>query len=130
MSYNTMNYTEQGGEKTVIGGTMEIKSGATIEVKEGANVIGLSAPSAITAATAEALGGVKASARAEETDTVEVKIGANNKLYVPSYPTVPEDAVADNQAASTAIDHAALLVDFNALLTKLKAAGIMTADGT
>ena len=35
MSYNTKNYTEQGGEKTVIGGTLEIK--------EGASVTGLSA---------------------------------------------------------------------------------------
>lgn len=30
MSYNTKNYTEQGGEKTVIGGTLEIKDGAQI----------------------------------------------------------------------------------------------------
>lgn len=29
MSYNSKNYTEQGGEKTVIGGTLEIKEGAT-----------------------------------------------------------------------------------------------------
>ena len=33
MSYNTKNYTEQGGEKTVIGGTLEIA--------EGGKVIGL-----------------------------------------------------------------------------------------
>ena len=30
MSYNTKNYTEQGGEKTVIGGTLEIKEGASV----------------------------------------------------------------------------------------------------
>lgn len=30
MSYTTKNYTEQGGEKTVIGGTLEIKEGATV----------------------------------------------------------------------------------------------------
>jgi hypothetical protein len=30
MSYNTKNYTEQGGEKTVIGGTLEITDGAQI----------------------------------------------------------------------------------------------------
>ena len=28
--YTTKNYTEQGGEKTVIGGILEIKSGATV----------------------------------------------------------------------------------------------------
>lgn len=70
MSYNTKNYTEQGGEKTVIGGVLEIK--------EGASVTGLS--------------------------------------------------VAENQADSIATDVAGLVTDFNALLAKLKAAGLMEAD--
>ena len=74
MSYNTKNYTEQGGEKTVIGGTLEIK--------EGASVTGL--PSNFTPAA--------------------------------------------HQTASTASDVAGLLADFNALLAKLKTAGIMAAD--
>lgn len=30
MSYNTKNYTEQGGEKTVNGGTLEILEGASV----------------------------------------------------------------------------------------------------
>lgn len=30
MSYNIKNYTEQGGETTVIGGTLEIKEGASL----------------------------------------------------------------------------------------------------
>ena len=30
MDYNTKNYTEQGGDKTVIAGTLEIKEGATV----------------------------------------------------------------------------------------------------
>ena len=74
MSYNAKNYTEQGGEKTVIGGTLEIK--------EGASVTGL--PSS----------------------------------FMP----------AANQADSTAVDAAGLVTDFNALLAKLKAAGIMAAE--
>jgi len=74
MTYNAKNYTEQGGEKTVIGGTLEIK--------EAASVTGLSS------------------------------------LFTP----------ADNQAASTAEDITGLLADFNALLAKLKAAGLMLAD--
>ena len=44
MSYNAKNYTEQGGEKTVIGGTLEIL--------EGASVTGL--PSSFTAAENQA----------------------------------------------------------------------------
>ena len=30
MSYNVKNYTEPGGETTVIGGTLEIKEGASV----------------------------------------------------------------------------------------------------
>jgi len=74
MSYNTKNYTEQGGGKTVIGGTLEIK--------EGASVTGL--PSDFTPAAV--------------------------------------------QADSTATDAAGLVTDFNALLAKLKAAGLMASE--
>ena len=70
MSYNTKNYMEQGGEKLLIGGTLEIL--------EGASVTGL--------------------------------------------------PIAENQADSTATDVAGLVTDFNALLVKLKAAGLMEAD--
>lgn len=68
--YNAKNYTEQGGEKTVIGGTLEIL--------EGASVTGL--------------------------------------------------PIAENQADSAATDATGLVTDFNALLAKLKAAGLMAAD--
>ena len=117
MSYNTKNYTEQGGEKTVIGGTLEIK--------EGASVTGLTSTAA--PASESALGGVKAAAKGEG-DTVPAKIGEDGILYVPTYPTVPEIPVAENQADSTATTVEGLLLDFNALLSKIKAAGIMAAD--
>ena len=71
MSYNPKNYTEQGGEKTVIGGILEVSG--TIQNGTGARLIA-------------------------------------------------------NQVASTATDVAGLKTDFNALLTKLKAAGLMVAD--
>ena len=73
MEYNAKNYMAQGGDRLVIGGTLEIK--------EGASVTGL--PSAtVAAATETSLGGVLAVAKAE-TDTVEAKIGEDHKLYVP-----------------------------------------------
>jgi len=118
MSYNAKNYTEQGGEKTVIGGTLEIL--------EGASVTGLSSAS-VSIATETTLGGIKAATKTE-TDIVPAKIGADGILYVPTYPTVPEIPVAENQAASVASDITGLLTDFNALLAKLKAAGLMTPD--
>jgi len=74
MSYNTKNYTEQGGDKTVIGGTLEIK--------QGASVTGL--PSSFTP--------------------------------------------AENQSDSTATTIAGLVADFNELLSKLKAADLMSED--
>jgi len=117
MSYNTKNYTEQGGDKTVIGGTLEIK--------QGASVTGITATAA--PASEASLGGIKASAKGVG-ETVEAKIGEDAKLYVPSYPIVPEIPVAENQPASTAEDHADLLDDFNSLLAKLKAVGLMAAD--
>ncbi len=118
MSYNAKNYTEQGGEKTVIGGTLEIKEGAT--------VTGL--PSQQIAVAAESVvGGIKAAVKTES-DTVPAKIGEDGNLYVQTYPTAPEPLISENQTASTAEDVAGLLVDFNALLAKLKAAGLMSAD--
>lgn len=41
MSYNTKNYTEQGGNYTVVGGTLTIKEGATLNIETGANLNGL-----------------------------------------------------------------------------------------
>ena len=77
MSYNGKNYMEQGGDKWVIGGTLEIK--------EGASVTGLPAAEVPQAATA-------------------------------------------NQADSAAEDVSTLVSDFNGLLAKLKAAGLMASS--
>ena len=125
MEYNAKNYMAQGGDRLVIGGTLEIQ--------EGASVTGLP-PAEVAAATEETLGGVLAAAKAE-TDTVEAKIGEDHKLYVPPY-TLPTAGVAAlggvllaaNQAASTATELSGLVVEFNTLLAALKAAGIMAAD--
>jgi len=127
-TYITRNYAAHGGHEWVIGGKLTFKEGATVE--------GLTATAA--PASAEALGGVKAAAKAV-TDTVEAKIGEDSKLYVPAYPEdyVLPAAGADalggvklmaNQADSTASTIATLNIEFNALLAKLKAAGIMAPD--
>jgi len=74
MGYNTKNYTEQGGEKTVIGGELEVAA--------------------------------------------EGKLTFNGTELKPAL--VQED--------STAVDAAALVTDFNSLLAKLKAAGLMESE--
>ncbi len=58
---NVKNYTEQGGEKWVVGGTLEIK--------KGASVTGLPS-SELSLATEDKLGGLKASAKGAD-DTVD-----------------------------------------------------------
>lgn len=73
MSYNTKNYTEQGGDVTHFGGKVIFEEGCEVE----------------------------------------------GNSFTP----------AANQADSTATTVAALKDEFNALLTKLKAAGLMEADG-
>ena len=125
MDYNAKNYMAQGGDRLVIGGTLEIQ--------EGASVTGLP-PAAVAVATEEALGGVLAAAKAE-TDTLEAKIGEDHKLYVPPYTLPAAEAaalggvlLAANQAASTAMELSGLVTEFNTLLAALKAAGIMAAD--
>ncbi len=114
------NYIDPVTNELVIGG--EIQINGTMTVDQNATVTGLVA--APLAAAGAALGGVKAAAKGAG-DTVEVKVGEDEKLYVPTYPVVP---VAANQAISVAADVPALLVDLNALLLKLKTAGLMTAD--
>ena len=114
------NYIDPITGELVIGG--EIQINGTMTVGEDATLTGMT-PEALNAAGAS-LGGVKAAA-AGVGDTVEVKVGEDEKLYVPTYPVVP---VAENQAISVAADVPALVVDLNALLLKLKTAGLMTAD--
>ena len=125
MDYNAKNYMAQGGDRLVIGGTLEIQ--------EGASVTGLPAAT-VAAATEEALGGMLAAAKTE-TETVEAKIGEDHKLYVPPYTLPAAEAaalggvlLAANQAASTATELSGLVTEFNTLLAALKAAGIMAAD--
>lgn len=118
MAYIPNNYTEQGGDKTVIGG--EILINGTLSVGEGATV-----PVITAAAQATVLGGVKAATKGAG-DTVEAKIdGTSKKLFVPTYPVAPVAAHQANSAASTV---ELLVADHNALIAKLIAAGIMAAE--
>ena len=105
MSYNTKNYTEQGGEVTHFGGKVVFEEGVEVE--------GLSA-NPLNKASASTLGGIK----------------VGNGLSIDSDGILSADGItpAANQADSTATDVAGLVTDFNALLVKLKTAGLMEAD--
>ena len=58
MSYNTKNYTEQGGEKTVIGGTLEFTDNAKV--------------TNLPAATKTSTGGIKAVDNLEDCAATDV----------------------------------------------------------
>lgn len=135
MRYTTQNYFDEGGNRLVIGG--EIVINGKLSIADDADVDELVTFTAT--ATETVTGGIKAAAAGEE-DTVEVKIGADGKAYVPAYPDYTLPAATDNtlggvkmaanQEESTAGSVDDLVNDFNALLAKLKAAGIMVADET
>jgi len=99
---NVKNYTEQGGQKTVIGGTLTIESGATVEGVVSASVVdalnSTSATSALSAKQGKVLN-----------DALTAKTAAF-------------------QANSEATTVAGLVTDFNALLAKLFAAGMMAGS--
>ena len=82
MSYNTKNYREQGGEKTVIGGEVILAANAKVTIDPAAIIEGL-----------------------------------------PSGSFTP----AASQVDSTATTIEELVVDFNALLAKLRSAGLMAS---
>ena len=115
MSYNAKNHTEQGGEKTVIGGELEILPGAKIKADEGATVEGFGGGGEyeLPIATQDTLGGVKAGTSGP------VRIDSNGVVYL---------TTAGCQAESEATDVAELVSEFNALLAKLKNAGLMDSE--
>ncbi|AEV30579.1 Head fiber protein [Sphaerochaeta pleomorpha str. Grapes] len=82
MSYNTKNYREQGGEKTVIGGEVILAANAKVTIDPAAIIDGLP--------------------------------GGN---FTP----------AASQVDSTATTIEELVMDFNALLAKLRSAGLMAS---
>ena len=114
MSYNTKNYTEQGGEKTVIGGTLEFGSNAQVKNFPGGGSYTL------PAATASTLGGVKVgdglSAEADGT----LSVAAATK-------TVAGGVLAvDNLEDCAATDVAGVNAFINTyLLARLRSAGIL-----
>lgn len=121
-----------------LGGVLAPAKGPTQTVPVGIDATGLLYVAAPIAATAAALGSVIAPAKAV-TDTVPVAIDGTGALYVPTYPedyVLPAAAaealggitLVANQVASAASTIADLKTDFNALLVKLKAAGVMAAD--
>jgi hypothetical protein len=121
MSYNTKNYTEQGGEKTVIGGEIEILG--TLTIDNEATVAGVVTAAVVNNLTTTETGSALDAAQGKVLkELVDAKYTAANAT----------DAVAGlvKQAVNVPEvtgDDAPTAADFNALLDALIDAGIMAA---
>jgi hypothetical protein len=122
MSYNTKNYTEQGGEKTVIGGTLKIPGALDLT---GATITGAVTAAVVNNLTTTATGSALDAAQGKELKTlIDAKYTAANATdavagLVKQAANVPE-AVGDTPTAA----------EFKALLDALIDAGIMAAPAT
>lgn len=128
--YNAKNYTEQGGEKTVIGGTLEIATGASVTGITTATIVDVltsdDATKALSAKQGKALktlvdariattsivndlttGGVAVPLSAEQGKTLAGRVSTKIPLAVGEAPTKAE---------------------FDALITALVTAGLMAAE--
>ena len=113
MAYTTKNYTTSGGDKLVIGGTLEIADGASVTGITTATIV----DNLTSTDTNKALSAKQGKTLKDTADTLATTVGG--KLTA---------TIAANQADSTASTVAGAVADLNALLAKLKTAGLMTAD--
>lgn len=104
----TKNYFTEGGDELVIGGKLTVLEGAEVEGLSGGG-----GSYTLPAATADKLGGIKVGSGLTITDGVLSATGIT-----------PAEAQAD----STASSYTGLKDDFNALLAKLRAAGLLAAN--
>jgi len=107
---NVKNYTEQGGEKTVIGGTLEINATGKLVVDAAATIEGVfSAPIVDALTSTSSTSALSAKQGKALSDAITAKTAAN-------------------QANSEAETIEELVSDFNSLLAKLISAGLMASS--
>jgi len=117
MGYNTLNYTEQGGDKTVIGGEIEVTGTITLTDATVAGVV--TAPvvdTLVSESTTSALSAAQGKALKDTADTLATTVAG--KITA---------SAAANQAASTEATNPTV-AEFNTLLAALKTAGLMVGD--
>lgn len=115
MAYTTKNYVTAGGDKTVIGGTLEIKEGASVTGITTATIV----DDLITADATKALSA--AQGKALKT-LVDAKYTAANATATTAG-LIKQVALVAEAAGETPT-----AAEFKALLDALKAAGIMATE--
>ena len=111
--YNAKNYTEQGGEKTVIGGTLDL-TGATITGAVTAAVVN----NLTTTATGSALDAAQGKA---------LKTLVDAKYTAANATTAAAGIVKQSALVAAAAGATPTAAEFKALLDALKTAGIMAS---
>lgn len=106
MEYMPKNYSTDGGDKWVVGGTLE--------VAEGATVTGIADVSTLPTAAADVLGCVKVGDGLTITDGVLSADGIT--------------PAANQEAVEATAELADVITAFNALLTALETAGLMATE--
>jgi len=113
--YNAKNYTEQGGEKTVIGGTLEVSAGASVTGITTATIVdNLTSDDATKALSAKQGKALKT--------LVDAKYTATNAT------TAVSGLVKQSALVAEAVGATPTAVEFKALLDALKTAGIMASE--
>ena len=120
MSYNTKNYTEQGGEKTVIGGTLEIPGALDLT---GATITGAVTAAVVNNLTTAATGSALDAAQGKALKTL-----VDAKYTAASATAAVAGLVKQSALVAEAAGEAPTAAEFKALLDALKTAGIMAAE--
>ncbi len=151
MSYNTKNYTEQGGEKTVIGGEIEILG--TLTIDNEATVAGVVTAAVVnnltTTTTGKALDAAQGKAlndkitaltpvNALDSESTAAPLAAAQGKVLKTLVDAKYTAANATDTVAGLVKQAALVpeaeganptaAEFKALLDALKAAGIMAAE--
>lgn len=125
------NYKTDGGDKLVIGGTLEIKTGASVTGITTAtivdNVTSTDADKALSANQGKVLKGLIDGKVATSAIVNDLTTGGADVPLSAEQGKILAGRVAENQADSEE-DNTPTVTEFNALLAKLKAAGLMEAD--
>lgn len=113
MSYNTKNYTKQGGDETHFGGKVVFEDGCVVE--------GLPSPT-LPVASASTLGGVKIGEGLSITEQGVLSVNAT-----PDAGPETKGLVKQGVSVAEAAGDVPTAAEFKALLDSLKAAGILAS---
>jgi len=119
MSYNTLNYTEQGGEKTVVGGTLEIPGALDLT---GATITG-----AVTAAVVNNLTTTATGSALDAAQGKALKALVDAKYTAANASASTAGLVKQTANVALAAGSAPTKAEFDALIAALIASGAMAA---